>query len=146
MLMVDIWDKRVENAEAMLDAAIQKFFVAVRSRPGINYVDGKERTQASGDVILAKAAYTEMKKKIIAADDRQKSLCNAIAAKYDNGEIDVYRYNAEMVRVKNLSELAASYLRMMPYHVAVICDLCQVAADYYKLAADLITGKERVVA
>ena len=146
MLMVDIWDKRVENAEAVLDAAIQKFIAAYAHNPHCAAPLTKERTQASGDVILAKAAYTEMKKKIIAADDRQKSLCNAIAAKYDNGEIDVYRYNAEMVRVKNLTELTASYLRMMPYHVAVICDLCQVAADYYNLASDVLRGKERVVA
>ena len=146
MLMVDIWDKRVENAEAMLDAAINKFFAAVKSKPLSHIVDNTERTQASGDVILAKLAYNEMKKKTVAADNKQKSLYTEIKAKYDNGEIDVYRYNAEMVRVKNLTELAESYLRMMPYHVAVICDLCQVAVDYYKLATDLITGKERVVA
>lgn len=146
MTMVEILNKRVEKAEGVMNAAVKKFIAACAYNPHGAAPLTKERTQASGDVILAKAAYTEIKNKIIAADERQKSLCNAIAAKYENGEIDVYRLNAEMVRVRNLTELTASYLRMMPYHVAVICDLCQVAADYYNLASDVLRGKERVVA
>ena len=146
MNMLYIWDKRVEKAEGVMNAAVKKFIAACAYNPHGAAPLTKERTQANADVILAKAAYTEMKKKIVAANDKQASAYNAIAAKYENGEINIFRYNAEMVRVRDLASLVESYLRMMPYHVAVICDLCQVAADYYNLASDVLRGKERVVA
>ena len=147
-------DASVNRADAMLKKAVKDYYEALVSNPhspvlGSNpnspAISGEDRTKAYMDATLVKLSFDEMKQKALAAEAKQLAIYDEVDRRYNAGEFDIYRRNAELIPAKNLLMLAKAYYRLLPVYVSLYNELCRVAADYYNLASDVLRGKERVV-
>ena len=146
-------DASVSRADALLSNAIGRYHAALNNpngpmigaNPNSPVISGTDRTQAYTEAIVAEQRYKDMKANADAAERKSAALANEIRRRFENGQLDVYRYNAEMVTVVDLHVLAGEYRRAMQTYVSLVRMLCKVAADHYNLAADVLRGKERVV-
>ena len=148
-------DASVNRADAMLKKAVQDYYEALISNPhnpvlGSNpnspAIPEEDRTKAYMDATFMKLTFDEMKQKALAADAKHSAIYDEVDRRYNAGEFDIYKRNAELVRANNLLMLAKAYYRLLPIYVSLYNELCRVAADYYNLSSDVLRGKERVVA